>query len=472
MLNSWTGRQNHLTITGSATTRPIAVSDGVNYYVAYTTDSTIAGTYTAGSFLDGELVTQAVTGAQGAANGAQAAGASLRIRYGLNGKVANGSDIWLGDTSGATFTPSAFPSTQTPTNKMAISNSLTWDKQGRSWFMLVTRDVQNTSTQNILTGTGDTDDEYFQNGQIQSHWNGANVNNTTSYAAGNLAILYSVANGSTNLISGLSSEKTTFVSNLNSAGNVSGGALGADGSGGSPLSGCCIRAIIFYGRTLNSTDTNTVMDWLTSTYLATSRLNTFFHVMVGDSITEGTQSSIVPLFAWPPQMARDCSYQPKISNRGLGGAAIDPGVGNYIGTTLTTSDLANNAGFATRVVMLLIGTNDISIGGRTSVQIIADLTSWINTVRAADPGCKIIGLTIINKINFTAPQSATQAAVNTWILTGGAYDFTVDIQSDARLQNPADLTYFSYDGIHPNDNGYAVIAALVRAVLLTHSLCP
>jgi hypothetical protein len=71
----------------------------------------IAGTYNAGTFQDGETITQGTSGATATLVGAQSSGAKLYAKV-VTGTPDN-SHVWTGGTSGATFTASATPVTLT-----------------------------------------------------------------------------------------------------------------------------------------------------------------------------------------------------------------------------------------------------------------------------------------------------------------------------------------------------------------------
>lgn len=73
----------------------------------------IAGSFTAGTFADGEIVTQATTSAKAYVVNAQSAGAYLYVSTATTTPAANTTDVWTGGTSGATFTPTATPSAVT-----------------------------------------------------------------------------------------------------------------------------------------------------------------------------------------------------------------------------------------------------------------------------------------------------------------------------------------------------------------------
>lgn len=70
----------------------------------------IAGSYSSGTFADGETVTQGTTGATGIVVGAQSAGGRLYVTEVTGSPDNNGAHTWVGGTSGAVFAPSAVPS--------------------------------------------------------------------------------------------------------------------------------------------------------------------------------------------------------------------------------------------------------------------------------------------------------------------------------------------------------------------------
>ena len=71
------------------------------------TTTTIAGSYTTGTFTDGETVTQTTSGATAIIVGGYAAGALLRVKTVVG--TPNTTNIWTGGISTATFTPTATP---------------------------------------------------------------------------------------------------------------------------------------------------------------------------------------------------------------------------------------------------------------------------------------------------------------------------------------------------------------------------
>lgn len=466
-ISTWTGRQHGIVMTaGAANKKPLLISVGTDNYVIFTQDSTIAGTFTSGTFTDGEIALQSTSGASGVANGNQSSG-SLTLTGELEGLSADSTHTWVGQSSGAIFTPSALPVIQSPANYFTIANGLSVDKRANTIFVILTRWVQASSTSLVVTLDANAQD-YFASGPDQKHWNGSNETDTGHFGASNLGILSSASNGATNIELGLTPEEATSVQ-INGVGTTTGGSFGADLTGGSPLYGSMVAAVFVYDRYLNSTERTTFYAWAAGQYRCTASTEPTYINCVADSITEGSQSSIHALTSWPPQVARLCASQPKFSNRGLAGATVQPGTSITFSTTITDTDFASNA-WATNKVLLIgpPGTNDITVNGRTSAQIITDLTNYIAARRGATAGLKVGCCTMLNKASFSGANNTTKDTVNAFIKSsGGVVDFLIDTQGDTRLQDTTNLTYFSVDQIHPNDTGYAVIAGLIYSNLLS-----
>lgn len=73
--------------------------------------STVNGTFTSGTFTDGETATQGTTGATAVIVGSQSAGTKLRMKTFIGNE--DNTHVWTGGTSGATFTASAVRSVLT-----------------------------------------------------------------------------------------------------------------------------------------------------------------------------------------------------------------------------------------------------------------------------------------------------------------------------------------------------------------------
>lgn len=87
-------------------------------------NTTIAGSVTSGSFVAGETVTQTTSGATGTVVGTVPAGGPLVITP-TGTAVADATDVWTGQTSGAVFTPApaATPATKGAAGTIPSANT-------------------------------------------------------------------------------------------------------------------------------------------------------------------------------------------------------------------------------------------------------------------------------------------------------------------------------------------------------------
>ena len=215
---------------------------------------------------------------------------------------------------------------------------------------------------------------------------------------------------------------------------------------------------------MSTADRDAVFDYASFHYKALSRTEISAIVFDGDSITFGTGAAPDEYdYSYPSQLARLAATAPKVENSGAAGAAIQ----NNTAATKATTFLANNAAYTNRIVVGLWGHNDIN-GGRNAGQITADIDTYIASIRAADAGAIVIGLTILPSTNFSGPEPGRRGNVNTHILTTANFDFTVDIASNINLTDPNDATYYA-DGIHLTDAGNAELASDVFDVLVAQS---
>lgn len=111
------------------------------------------------------------------------------------------------------------------------------------------------------------------------------------------------------------------------------------------------------------------------------------------------------------------------------------------------------------------GTNDIFYDGASAATVQGRLTTYWAARRAA--GWKVVAFTLIPR-GDDVPGNTTRTTVNTWIRTQSAsYDALVDVAADARLQDFTNLIYYDPDQVHLTAAGYAVVAALAYAQVIT-----
>jgi lysophospholipase L1-like esterase len=212
-------------------------------------------------------------------------------------------------------------------------------------------------------------------------------------------------------------------------------------------------------------------------------------VALGDSITDGSNTTVDTNRRWPDVLARrlqasqDGALAPPrfgIVNRGIGGNRLlrDPGEWPPFGRAVLARfdrDVLATAGV--RHVVLLIGINDIghpgtgampAAEGPTAQDLIAGYRQVI--ARARTHGIAIHGATLtpfegtVFPGYYTVPKEAVRQAVNKWMRESGEFDSVIDF--DRALRDPAQPArllpgYDSGDHLHPNDAGMAALAGAI-----------
>ena len=222
-------------------------------------------------------------------------------------------------------------------------------------------------------------------------------------------------------------------------------------------------------------------------------------VALGDSITDGSNTTIDTNRRWPDLLAlrlqttRDLVSAPNgiatllapnarlgVVNRGIGGNRLlrDPGEWPPFGRAVLARfdrDVLATAGV--RHVVLLIGINDIghpgtgampASDGPTAEDLIAGYRQVIARARAH--GIAIHGATLTPFEGttfpgyFTAQKEAVRQAVNRWMRESREFDSLIDF--DHALRDPAQPSrllakYDSGDHLHQNDAGMAALAEAI-----------
>jgi lysophospholipase L1-like esterase len=207
-------------------------------------------------------------------------------------------------------------------------------------------------------------------------------------------------------------------------------------------------------------------------------------VAFGDSITDGTNSTVDADRRYPDDLARRLLAGPPgrrlaVLNEGASGNRLltDAGSSGVSAQARFDRDVLGQTGV--RSVILLEGINDIghnlsAVSGQpvTAHDIIE---AQSNLIRAAhEHRLRIIGATLtpIGGSKYDSPEAeAKRQAVNAWIRTSGAYDGVVDF--DQAVRDPAQPNrylpaYDSGDHLHPNDTGYQVMADAIDLDQLYH----
>ena len=190
-------------------------------------------------------------------------------------------------------------------------------------------------------------------------------------------------------------------------------------------------------------------------------------VTVGDSITDGSQSTANTNNRWPDHLARRLAAQNLkmgVLNAGFSGNRILED-GTAV-SALARFDRDVLAQTGVTHVIVLEGINDIGMArdntSPTAADIIAGHRQLIDRARAQ--GLRIYGgtLTPFEGAFYWSPEKeAKRKAVNDWIRTSKAYDAVIDF--DAAVRDPSNptkllLKFDPGDHLHPNDAGYEAMA--------------
>jgi lysophospholipase L1-like esterase len=192
-------------------------------------------------------------------------------------------------------------------------------------------------------------------------------------------------------------------------------------------------------------------------------------VTLGDSITEGAQSTNNAFRGWPDRLAERLAAAHSgwsVVNAGIGGnRLLRYGTGPSALARLDR-DVFSVSGI--KAIILLEGINDIGRGFYpptepvTAEALIAADKQII--ARAHAKGIKVYGATLTpyKGAHYFMPEGeAVREAYNAWIRTGGAFDGVVDFAPS--VADKADPTTFDpgfnlSDRLHPNDAGYQAMA--------------
>jgi lysophospholipase L1-like esterase len=202
-------------------------------------------------------------------------------------------------------------------------------------------------------------------------------------------------------------------------------------------------------------------------------------VAFGDSLTDGARSTANANRRWPDAFARRLARErpsgsPPVGvvNRGISANSLLKEYANAMlagqsGLRRFDRDVLGTTG--ARWVLLLIGTNDILYSSASSpVPAESLIAGYVElAVRARARGLGVLAGTMPpfeGHVYYTAARDATRRRANDWIRAGGAFDAVADF--DAALRDPGRPArllpaYDSGDHLHPNDAGYARMAAAV-----------
>jgi lysophospholipase L1-like esterase len=203
-------------------------------------------------------------------------------------------------------------------------------------------------------------------------------------------------------------------------------------------------------------------------------------VTLGNSITDGTRSTVDSNNRWPDwlaqrlQISRDTGINSRLGvvNRGISGNRLlsNPPPGSLAGrNTQERFDRDVLATAGARYLTVLIGINDIGNSTLDAPVTAADLIAGYRQLiaRAHAKGIYIYGgtLTPFQGAGYYSPdKDVVRQAVNNWIRGSDEFDAVIDF--DRVLRDPANPLQFnpafdSGDHLHPNDLGYQAMANAV-----------
>ncbi|GIH19767.1 SGNH hydrolase [Rugosimonospora africana] len=200
---------------------------------------------------------------------------------------------------------------------------------------------------------------------------------------------------------------------------------------------------------------------------------------LGDSITDGTHSTVDADHRWPDYLADRMLTQPRsrqfgVVNSGIAGNRLlldYTGAGQGVNALARLErDVLTQTGV--RTVFVFEGINDLQ-NDPTQYDPNQFIQAYHQIIqRAHDQGIRVVASTITPWAGWTAwtpEREAVRVQVNQWIRTSGEFDGVVDF--DKVIRDPADPqrilpAYDSGDHLHPGDVGYKAMADAVNLDLL------
>ena len=220
-------------------------------------------------------------------------------------------------------------------------------------------------------------------------------------------------------------------------------------------------------------------------------VNTRVVVAFGDSITDGTASTLNGDDRWPNALSRllHAAYGNRVSvvNAGIGGNQVlgpaeysvqKPFAGGPSAGQRLQRDVVGLSGIS--AVIWLEGINDFGANA-TAEAVEAGMREIVARLRKAIPGVCVIGATLVSALGNTsathgsAQEDEKRRALNTFLRTGGVFDSIADFDratidpetGEMRAAYIPDSTIGGAgDKLHPNRAGYMAMAASIDLKLL------
>ncbi|MFC5801954.1 SGNH/GDSL hydrolase family protein [Streptomyces formicae] len=198
-------------------------------------------------------------------------------------------------------------------------------------------------------------------------------------------------------------------------------------------------------------------------------------VALGDSITDGWQSSTGLDRRWPDYLARrlqatDSTAIKGVANEGISGNKVLADGAGQSALNRLQRDVLSHPGV--RTVFLFEGVNDIKAhSGVTAQDMIAGYREIVDRAHAA--GKCVVGATIApfkGWHEWDAEAEAVRRQINEFIRTSGEFDAVTDFDRTLRSPYDSERMLPSFDGgdhLHPNDKGMQAMADSVAIDSLT-----
>ena len=222
-------------------------------------------------------------------------------------------------------------------------------------------------------------------------------------------------------------------------------------------------------------------------------------VAFGDSITDGTASTLNGDDRWPDVLSRrlHAAHGNRVSivNAGIGGNQVvgpaeytpqKPYPGGPAAGQRLDRDVLSLSGVST--VIWLEGINDFSKNGNASLEAVQNgMREIVGRIRARIPGVRVIGATVTSAYGSSSAahgfpeQDEKRKSLNEFIRSSGLFDgvadfdrVTLDAQTGGMRAEfvPESTTGGAGDKLHPNRLGYAAMGAAIDLELLVPKAAP